>query len=255
MGYTPIPSEMQTEQVSKDLRTALWNILLSIITDLNFGLELWASYFEKPIDDFPYSTWTPHVKNYFFSSQWYELYDLIEFILQHYKPFSYENSLLIRDINAALESKLSAYRFINGQFTRVTDPQEIEALEEALQGSGFPGCRKHLQRALELWSDREHPDYRNSIKESISAVESIVRAITGNEKATLGQALKELEKSKSLHPALREAFSTLYGYTSDEGGIRHAMLDQPNVTADDAKLFLLLCTSFTNYLKAKFGNP
>ena len=43
----------------------------------------------------------------------------------------------------------------------------------------------------------------------------------------------------------------LYGYTSDEGGIRHAMLDEPNLTSADARYFLLSCTSFVNYLKAQ----
>jgi hypothetical protein len=39
-------------------------------------------------------------------------------------------------------------------------------------------------------TDREQPDYRNSIKESISAIESLCRKITGNDKGTLGLVLK-----------------------------------------------------------------
>lgn len=45
----------------------------------------------------------------------------------------------------------------------------------------------------------------------------------------------------------------LYAYTSDEGGIRHAMLDEPNLTAADARYFLLSCTSFVNYLKSQLA--
>lgn len=51
--------------------------------------------------------------------------------------------------------------------------------------------------------------------------------------------------------AFKEGFVKLYGYTSDEGGIRHAMLEMPDLTAADAKYFLLSCTPFTNYLKSK----
>jgi hypothetical protein len=124
-------------------------------------------------------------------------------------------------------------------------------IEKALEDKDFPGVATHLRRALELLSDRESPDYRNSIKESISAVESLAKTITGNPKATLGQALNVIERERKIHPSLLEAFSKLYGYTSDEGGIRHAMLEDPNITVSDAKFFLMSCTSFINYMKSK----
>jgi hypothetical protein len=75
--------------------------------------------------------------------------------------------------------------------------------------------------------------------------------ISGNPKATLGDALKAIERNGKVHPALKDAFLKLYGYTSDEGGIRHAMLEEPTLTVADAKFFLLSCTSFINYLKAQ----
>jgi hypothetical protein len=140
---------------------------------------------------------------------------------------------------------------VDGLFTDITDNQEIEMIEEALSSNDFPSVSTHLKRALELLSDRKKPDYRNSIKESISAVESIAQIITGNSKATLGDALKTLEKSIKLHTALKDGFTKIYGYTSDEGGIRHAMLEEPNLSIEDAKYFLLTCTSFINYLKSK----
>jgi hypothetical protein len=40
---------------------------------------------------------------------------------------------------------------------------------------------------LQKLADRENPDYRNSIKESISAVESAAQEITGDTGATLGR--------------------------------------------------------------------
>ena len=124
-------------------------------------------------------------------------------------------------------------------------------LEQTLSNNDFPGVRAHLRRALELLSDLRAPDYRNSIKESISAVESIAQTITGDEKATLGQALTVLERKHGLHPALKEGFKKIYHYTSDADGIRHAMLDEPTLDVTDAKFFLLSCTSFINYLKSR----
>ncbi|WP_372526833.1 hypothetical protein [Piscinibacter sp.] len=52
---------------------------------------------------------------------------------------------------------------------------------------------------------------------------------------------------------MKDGFVKLYGYTSDEQGIRHAMLDEPDLHAADARFFLLSCTSFVNYLKAQLA--
>ena len=104
---------------------------------------------------------------------------------------------------------------------------------------------------MELLSDRKNPDYRNSIKESISAVESFCKLLTKNEKATLGEALKVLEDKYELHPALKSSFSHLYGYTSDADGIRHCLIDQPNLSFEDAKFMLVSCSAFINYLVTK----
>ena len=100
-------------------------------------------------------------------------------------------------------------------------------------------------------SDRNTPDYRNSIKESISAVESLVALETNSEKGTLGQLLKLLEDQIQLHPALKNAFSNLYGYTSDANGIRHALLDVATLRFEDAKFFLVVCTAFITFVLAK----
>ena len=112
----------------------------------------------------------------------------------------------------------------------------------------------HLRRALELLSNRDEPDYRNSIKESISAVEGLVAKTVGADKGTLGQLIKKLEDDIGLHPALRTAFSSLYGYTNDEGGIRHAILESKTIGFEDAKFFLVVCSAFVNYVEAKVAS-
>ena len=126
-------------------------------------------------------------------------------------------------------------------------------LETALADSRFAGVAAYLQRALDHYAYRENPDYRNSIKESISAVENMARIVSGKPKALLGDALKEIEKKRLMHKALKDALTRLYGYTSDSDGIRHAMLDEPKLTQADAQYFLLSCTSFVNYLKARIA--
>ena len=103
-----------------------------------------------------------------------------------------------------------------------------------------------------MYADKKNPDYGNSIKESISAVESLSKIVVQNNKATLGQALKAIEKKYHIPESLQKAFSALYGYTSNEGGIRHSLLEK-NVKIDleEAGFMLIACSAFVNYLISK----
>jgi hypothetical protein len=103
-----------------------------------------------------------------------------------------------------------------------------------------------------MLSDRKNPDYRNSIKESISAVEAACQAVSRKTNATLSDCIKALKEQKPLHPALEQALIKLYAYTSDEGGIRHALSDADATPSHaDAKFMLVGCAAFVNYLWTK----
>ena len=142
-------------------------------------------------------------------------------------------------VNGFLESENAAYRFVDSEVIEITDKQEIAAIEDAIS-SNIRSISEHSRRALELLSDRKSPDYRNSIKESISAVEAAARLSASKDKATLGDCIKAIDDKHGLHPALKEAFLKLYGFTSDSGGIRHAMTETGfKPTYADANLCLL----------------
>ena len=268
-GLKPVREAIQTDSMGDELRNSLWNGLHVAIWDSNgfvqsrhgampeidaFSEHLWFRYFKKPIDARPGFQYIDRsqrilklVRDYFFGAQWHEVYDFLEFVVE---AFQKSKPRLAEFLNGILATEMAAYRFIDGKIVDITGEQEREMLEEALGDTRFAGVSSHLERALALLADRKQPDYRNSIKESISAVEAMARVVSGNDKATLGEALKILEKSGKLHTALKDGFSKLYGYTNDEHGIRHAMLDVPALSQADAKYFLLSCTSFVNYLKA-----
>jgi hypothetical protein len=76
----------------------------------------------------------------------------------------------------------------------------IEELMAAADQVGLGGVRTHIQDALRCLGARPEPDYRNAVKEAISAVESAVRAITHEERGHVQKALKMLEQEVPIHP-------------------------------------------------------
>ncbi|QPF31990.1 hypothetical protein H0S56_13410 [Acinetobacter lwoffii] len=268
-GYKPVREIIQKENIDQDLKNGLWNAISecifnaysrpylargNIISGSNlesFFKLLFHSHFKKRIDQIPYSieSTIAEIDTLFFKTyKWYEIYNFIEACIEYF-PFKEEKHDFIILVNDCLQIENSAYRVINNQITPVTSEQEIQSIEEALKNSQlYSSAQQHLNQALKLLSDRQSPDYRNSIKESISAVESICKIVTQNEKASLGQALKLIEDKYGLHEALKKSLSQLYGYTSDGDGIRHAMLEESNLSYIDAKFMLVACTNFINYL-------
>ncbi len=260
-GFTPVSQVIQVNGVTPELRNSLWNVLDRFVWQSEgflwqqfgqgeidrFAVALWSSFFKRPADERPgrERDILASVRGAFFDFDWFELYDFVEWTLNYIR-----DDELNRAINYTLERELAGYRYVGGQITEITNQQELEVLEEVLSDDKFGPVNEHLKTALRHLSNRSHPDYRNSIKESISAVEGMAKIVSGNQKATLGDALAEMEKTTRLHPALKQAFAKLYGYTSDADGIRHAMLGEPNLSAADAKFFLLSCTSFINYMKS-----
>jgi len=264
-GIKPIKNIIQTDNIDKDLRNSLWSAVDICywkrlkggwLSDdryrQNLVEKIWLHYFKRPLDTLKNdwtSTWM-EIREYFFSCQWFEIYDFIEFIANNYSVES-TNDNFMNTCNSFLERELSAYRFVGGVITPITSEEEIVEIEKALEADFLKSVNEHLKAALSLFADRKSPDYRNSIKESISAVEAISKLVTQKPKATLGDALEEIESNVEIHGALKKAFNSLYGYTSDEQGIRHSLLDESNLDCEDAKFMLVACSAFINYLIAK----
>ena len=180
-----------------------------------------------------------------------ECYDFIEYVSTVY-PDQETNGKFQRYCNSTLEREVSAYRFAGGKVVEMTSREEIQEVEAVLALSDpFAPVSTHLRRALELFADRKSPDYRNSIKESISAVEAVSKLLAEDSKADLTQSLRLIKAKAGLHPALEKAFIQMYGYTSDADGIRHALMEEPSVCFEDAKFMLVACSAFINYLRAK----
>jgi len=125
---------------------------------------------------------------------------------------------------------------------------ELETLERAfadLAVAEFHGARDHLRKAAEELTAGKYSD---SIRESIHAVESVARTLAPDGK--LSNALAKLEQSTKVHGSMKAAFNSLYGYTSDEQGIRHAHLNEPSASPDEADALFMIgaCAAFVSYL-------
>jgi hypothetical protein len=182
------------------------------------------------------------IKNVFSNGAWFDVYNLLQLISAD------ETEDTIETYNFILEKYLAGYRIIGGEVTPLTDKQQVEEVEKALTDSGrFKGANHHLKTALTLYSRLEKPDYANSIKESISAVEAVARELT--DKPTLGKALDQLKRDEpAIHSGLINGWKALYGYTSDEDAIRHGGPNAPDISSDMARYFLVTCSAFVNLL-------
>lgn len=267
MGLVPVIKASQVDSIDDVLKNSLWNVItIHLLNNFrpfssnannklagsnfhDFAIDVYSNFYKAPVDTLPYS-WTDFkkiIRESFFKMKWHRAYSFIEFIVEaDHRGRGYT---LAEEFNKVLLRENSAYRFVAGVVTPITSAEEVEEVESAIGNSDrYAGVRTHLQTALGLLTDRESPDYRNSIKESISAVESLAKKLIGDDKATLGQALKTLETKHGLHSSLKSAFMTLYGYTSDAGGIRHGLLDGDKpCTKADARFMLICCSAFINF--------
>jgi hypothetical protein len=256
IGKTNPKTLLQVEAIDADLRNGLWQACIEyylkpFYDDYHYDemfrgtiANIYVNFFKKSSDKMPYGydANINMMRKWFFDAEWWEIYNFIEFLIEN------DNSEFFDRVSLFLEREKSGYRIINGQITPITDPVEVAAVSEAASaGDHFAGVRTHMQTAIQLYSKKLNPDYRNAIKEAISAVEAVARTITSNPKATLGDALKHMNDKMSLHPAMRDAMNKLYGYTSDEGGIRHAMLEESKIDDAEAKFMIVACSAFINF--------
>ena len=268
-GYEPLPEPMRLEELSSDLRREIWSEVREFLLEKrNSGYGVYffdeqtdrlierviGRYTERPSDTI--STNCEEVlttfKNSILNDKFNRVLDLIEIMVNDRDMTEdfVKRADLFEQSGAAywLDTSQRPYCFVprgskeQGEVTQ----QAIETICE----NNFDGAAGHLRQATEHLNAQQYAD---SIADSIHAVESVARMIDPASE-TLGPALDSLEKGGLLkHAALKDAFKKLYGYTSDEQGIRHSLLDQDSaaVGLDEAMFMFGACASFAAYLAQK----
>ena len=267
-SYEPLPQPMRLDEISDDLRREIWNWTWKLFqsrpemssswrstnfveSETKFIEHVLGKFLKKPEDeiDTSYTGARDHFKTLILKSPFNVVLDLIEEMTNRWKLFARIIKILFDKHAAAycLDVSHRPYHF----FPRSSREQGEEATQQSIQTiheAGMTGASTHLREAAEQINTRQ---FAKSIADSIHAVESVARQIDPKSSQPLSPALDSLEKAGLIkHPALKEAFSKLYGYTSDEQGIRHALLDRDSadVGVDEAMFMFGACASFAAYL-------
>ncbi len=265
-GVAQLPTQLRLKEISRELRARLWELFHRRVThdgaarrDDASGTTMipvnpWHSilYNEyvrrqfQPADEFEFYQRVHVTKNTILYGTYLEVFGLVQWVLRDPNcPAGLADQLA--DV---LRESRAAYAVFDGStIIPVGSDAEAKNLARAfadLAASEFHGARAHLREA---GSQLTAGNYGPSIRDSIHAVEGVARVLEPRAN-TLPPALSKLEKSVRIHPALRVGFNNLYGFTNDEDGIRHALLDEPVAQVDefDALYMLGSCAAFVSYL-------
>ncbi len=253
---------MRPKAISSELRARIWAIFYDHIkgsSPHNFVRGWWqpqlramhVERFHRPLDEF--NDYMPSaildLRRTVLQGAWHEPYGMIEWILRRANA----PGGLDGQFEAALRQCRSAYAIVGGDtITRIATDEETGAVVSALadtESDRFRGAHAHLKAAAQALGAGDSPA---SIRESISAVESVAKIIAPGSQ-DLGPTLTALQKHHQIHGALGEGFKKLYGFTSNEQGIRHALLDKGESEVDETDAIYMLgaCASFVSYLIAR----
>ena len=158
---------------------------------------------------------------------------------------------IVNQFNDLFEELLVPYRInSSNMIVSIDSKEEYKEIEKAIENES------HMEKALEKLHDREKSDYRNSIKESILAVEEVCKSIytiynSETKSDKFSDYVDFIEEKFFLHHSFAESLKNIYKFSSDEKWIRHSGKTESNIYYEDARLILIMCSAIINYLKEK----
>ena len=263
-GLKPIPPQLKLGEASPELRRLLYYYIhlemgrgtayspysSAVFNDewKRVAMDLHVLFFKQPADNFPYlvDKNEQRLNGFIQRADIGSLFDLVEFLVQH--PGC--STELKRELTGAFVTVRAAYRIFDNQYIAAigTDEQAM-AFERAIVDAEVKNATAARKQLIAAGVALRNSDWAGSVRESIHAVEAMaVRLAPGTD--TLGAALRVLEQRGYLHGSLKAAFGSLYGYSSNEEGVRHALVfgDEAQVDEADALFMLGACASFVSYL-------
>ena len=162
--------------------------------------------------------------------------------------------LIANEIQRLFAEEGLAFEYTEGLVRRRGRKHTVDVTTRAQVVLGDPrlgGARRHYEKALQFFRSLSKPDYENSVKEAVCAVEAAGKALFPQAKAaTLGDLAKWLLSTNdvAVPKALVNTITGIYGYRSGGDGVGHGGASGGTATAEVAEYVLAVCASQIIYL-------
>lgn len=189
--------------------------------------------------------------------RWMEFFDFVELVgkelqIKAEDPFqtnkfsydSYQNR-----VNALFEEDFIGWRLDDHCELTRNIPQSLlsrfESTKDLIENS-FEPAREHYRKSIRYLY--QHPiDPANSIKEIVSALESVGRTLYPGS-ATLGDVIKKIKKLKTHPSQLLDAYEKFYAYANATPSVRHGHTEMTSLSVHDAELMVHTGIALIRYL-------
>lgn len=174
---------------------------------------------------------------------WLSVYRLLE----EHRPSRRGLAAYNIEVNAVLARAGVAYEMADGAFRRLDETGaefgvaggERDALG-VMVGQFKPAREQYLLAVQAIDAIPARP--KDAIRESVNALEAVLKIITGRKSVSLGDAASELVRDTTdWRNALGASLKSLYGYVSSVPGARHSSYIDAEVSSDEAALVVRMC--------------
>jgi len=268
-GLEELPRALNENEFPKALRNAIWNLIYgcifphgsnSYISDLwrNILTIRYRDFYCERMDRFDIQREYENMAHFYSNKNHIEILNDLDFMIS---IDTWQLDKFREKLKNILDDHQCYYNiFFEGKDSVIVQrgtEQEKKTIEKCYkdlkENNKFSGAKTHLINAVKFLNDN---NFSGSVRESISAVESVCKVITNKEGDTLTGALQKIANTGYINTKLKEGFKNLYTYTSDEKGIRHALSkgEKAKVDSVDAQYMIGSCASFVSYLINKANN-
>lgn len=220
-----------------------------------------ANYEGVPIEVITDSVWAS-----LSNMQWERVFDFCERLYGHLAcGVSGWNDFYQREVET--ESREEVQLHIEAELTRIFEEEhfgyeftqgvvrrrgrshsrdQVAKVEPTLGDPRLNSARTHYKKALEYFENRSRPDYENTVKEAVCAVEAAAKSLFPELNAkTLGEVLKRIEGLGvgQVPKPLAVTLSGVYGFRNAGEGVSHGGADGGKVTPAIAEYILAIAAS------------
>jgi hypothetical protein len=191
------------------------------------------------------------IKDWLEHNSWWEFLDLCELISLSLNEYPSKRGEYSKKLNALFREEKIGYAMQEGKIERIGNEYTSQYIAEArklLKDEKYIGAQQHFEKALGYINIRPNPDVENCAKDAVSAIESVGRTITGDEKALLSEIIRDMVAKGVIPKPLDQVIQKLYAYRGNQPGVAHGSVGASQVTIDEAEFVLAASAAAIVYL-------